>query len=129
MLAKARIAPRRANDGIEKLAPIPYGKANGTAMKNALPLARESAEILAIQALSFIAEEPGRLSAFLSETGVGIEAVRDAAREPGFLAGVLEHMLGDEKLLIAFADSAGIDPADIGRARRALGGTWERDLP
>ena len=38
-------------------------------------------------------------------------------------------MLGDESLLIAFADSAGIDPAEIARARDALGGRWERDLP
>ena len=53
------------------------------------------------------------------------------AREPRFLAGVLEHMLGDESLLIAFATSAGIDPAEVARARSALGGgrKWERDVP
>ena len=50
------------------------------------------------------------------------EEMRDAASEPGFLAGVLEHMLGDENLLIAFADNAAADPADIARARQALGG-------
>jgi hypothetical protein len=38
-------------------------------------------------------------------------------------------MLADESLLLAFADSAGLDPAEIARARRALGGEWERDLP
>jgi Protein of unknown function (DUF3572) len=52
-----------------------------------------------------------------------------AAREPGFLAGVLEHMLGDASLLIAFATSAGIDPAEIVGARGALGRKWERDVP
>ena len=57
-------------------------------------------------------------------------AIREAAREPGFLAGVLDHMLDDESLLLAFADSAGLDPASIARARRALGGPqWDRDLP
>ena len=67
--------------------------------------------------LRFIAEEPERLTRFLGMTGIPVEQIRAAAREPGFLAGVLEHMLGDESLLIAFAASAGIDPADVARAR------------
>ena len=77
--------------------------------------------MLAIQALAFIAEDPERMAAFLSATGVEAGAIRHAARDPDFLAGVLEHMLGDESLLIAFADSAAIDPAEIARARYALG--------
>ena len=77
--------------------------------------------MLAIQALAFIAEEPERLSRFLDMTGIAAEEMRTAASQPGFLAGVLEHMLGDENLLIAFADDAGIDPAEIARARSALG--------
>ena len=82
---------------------------------------REAAEMLAIQALAFIAEDPGKLSRFLGMTGIPHEEVRAAAGEPGFLAGVLEHMLADESLLVAFADSAGIDPTAIARARDALG--------
>jgi Protein of unknown function (DUF3572) len=90
---------------------------------------REAAELLAIQALAFIAEEPERLARFLGMTGLAVEQIRAAALEPGFLAGVLEHMLGDESLLIAFVQSAGIDPADVARASSALGGQWERDVP
>lgn len=97
-------------------------------MKRTSPT-RENAEMLAIQALGFIAEEPERLGAFLAATGLAQEAIRGAAREPGFLAGVLDHMLGDENLLLAFANGAGIDPGAIARARHALGGSWERDLP
>jgi Protein of unknown function (DUF3572) len=89
----------------------------------------EAAQILAVQALAFIAEEPERMAAFLAATGIEPNAIRDAARSPDFLAGVLEHMLGDENLLLAFAASAGLDPAEIARARRALGGEGERDLP
>ena len=85
--------------------------------------------MLAIQALAFIAEEADRLDGFLTLTGLERERIREAAREPSFLAGVLEHMLGDERLLIAFSQSAGIDPAEIARASSALGGKWERDLP
>jgi Protein of unknown function (DUF3572) len=98
-------------------------------MKKATSRSREAAESLAIAAFSFIAEEPDRLGRFLAATGLEPERIREAAGEPHFLGGVLEHMLGDESLLLAFADSAGINPADIARARQALGRTWERDLP
>jgi hypothetical protein len=91
--------------------------------------AREAAEILAIQALAFIADEPERLAGFLNATGLTVEGMRDAARQPDFLAGVLEHMLADEPLLIAFADNAAIDPGDIVQAHSALGGSWEREVP
>jgi hypothetical protein len=92
-------------------------------MKAPLRPPRETAEMLAIQALAFIAEEPERLNRFLGMTGIPLAQIRDAAHEPGFLAGVLEHMLGDESLLIAFAEAAGIDPAQVARAHGALGGS------
>ena len=98
-------------------------------MKAPSPAAREAAEMLAIQALGFIAAEPERLDAFLGATGLTLERLRESATEPDFLAGVLEHMLADESLLLAFAESAAIDPAAVARARIALGGNWERDLP
>jgi Protein of unknown function (DUF3572) len=98
-------------------------------MKKPSSAAREAAEMLAIQALSFIAEEPARLNAFLSASGLALGHLRESASDPGFLAGVLDHMLADESLLMAFADSADIDPADIARTRGALGGRWERDIP
>ena len=87
--------------------------------------------MLAVQVLTFIAEDQERMAGFLAATGLEPRQIRLAAREEGFLAGVLEHMLADESLLVAFADSAGIDPAKIARARAALGRgrTWERDLP
>jgi hypothetical protein len=83
---------------------------------------RDAAEMLAIQALAFVAEEPERLAGFLAGTGLTVERIRVAARQPDFLAGVLEHMLADESLLIAFADRAGIDPGDVARARNLLAG-------
>jgi Protein of unknown function (DUF3572) len=98
-------------------------------MKRPSSAAREAAEMLAIQALSFIAEEPERLNGLLNATGLSLDRLRESATAPDFLAGVLEHMLADESLLLAFADSAAIDPADVSRARMALGGSWERDIP
>lgn len=98
-------------------------------MKAPMRPSRETAENLAILALSFIAAAPDRLAGFLNMTGIAAEDIRAAAREPRFLAGVLEHMLGNEGLLIAFAADAGIDPAEVGSASAALGGSGQRDVP
>jgi hypothetical protein len=100
-------------------------------MKKPLPAARETAELLAIQVLTFIAEDEARMRDFLAATGLTPGQIRTAALQEGFFAGVPEHMLANESLLVAFADSAGINPAEIARARAALGrgGIWERDLP
>jgi Protein of unknown function (DUF3572) len=98
-------------------------------MKRPSQPSRRTAETLAIQALAFIAEEPERLGVFIAATGIAPDRIRDAACGPDFLAGILEHMLGDENLLVAFADDAGIDPAEIARAHNVLGKAWESDLP
>jgi hypothetical protein len=94
-----------------------------------LPLTAESAETLAVQALTFIARDGERLGRFLAVTGIGPVEIRDAAREPHFLAGVLDHIAGDETLLLAFASDAGIDPAEIPRARKALAARAGREAP
>lgn len=91
---------------------------------------REVAEIVAIQALSFIAGEPARLGRFLAESGIGPETLRSAATDPQFLAGVLDFVLRDDALVKAFADSAELDPTNVAAARQALGDPqWERDTP
>ena len=89
-----------------------------------------AAQELAIAALGFIAAEPERLGRFLVITGIGPESIRQAAGEPHFLAGVLDHIADDERLLVAFAAEQGIDANEVMRARATLaGGHWERDIP
>jgi hypothetical protein len=84
---------------------------------------RETAETLAIEALSFIAGEPESLARFLALSGIGPATLRRAAADPAFLAGVLDFVLADEPLLVAFARHAGIVPEGIAKARRAFGGS------
>jgi hypothetical protein len=92
--------------------------------------AREAAEALAVQALTFIAGDGERLGRFLATTGIGPAEIRRAAGEPGFLAGVLDYLVTDEKLLTGFASATDIDPAAVEQARTVLGGkAWERDSP
>jgi len=83
---------------------------------------KEAAELMAIRALGFLARDPTRLEPFLSLTGLDPGRLRQAAAEPGFLAGVLDHVAQDEKLLLDFAADCGIDPAQIARARATLSG-------
>ncbi len=88
-----------------------------------------SAQGLAIQALAWLAAEPERIGAFLAASGIGPESIRDAARDPQFLAAILDHVASEERLTLEFAAHASIRPEEIGRARHALGSVWERDVP
>jgi hypothetical protein len=90
----------------------------------------QDAEALAVQALGFLASEPERIGPFLAVTGLDPANLRAAAREPGFLAGVLDYLAGDERLLTDFAKDAGHDPETVAAARLALGASsWEREIP
>jgi len=108
---------------VGKLVPICYGKANGFHMPERPEMTRDSAETVAIQALSFIAEEPERLGRFLALTGIGPESLRDAAREPNFLLGVLDHLATDDVLLREFATRQELEPEVVIRARDLLAGS------
>ena len=82
----------------------------------------DAAETLAVQALGFIAADQDRLLRFLDLTGLSPATIRSAATSPQFLTAVLDHLLGDETLLLAFAAEADCDPAAVGRARERLAG-------
>jgi hypothetical protein len=101
----------------------------GTASNRQIQARREAAETLAVEALGYLASEPEHLGGFLAATGIGPDRIRDAARDRDFLSGVLDYFSGNEALLVAFAKDREIDPAEIERARAALGGLRERDLP
>jgi len=81
---------------------------------------REVAEIVAVQALSFIASEPERLGAFLAESGLGPETLRSAAANPQFLAHVLDFVMRDDATVKAFAAASQLHPTNIAAAHQAL---------
>jgi Protein of unknown function (DUF3572) len=84
--------------------------------------AAEQAETLALRALAFIAADEERFQRFLASSGTTPDDVRRRAADPDFLAGVYDHMLADEALLVAFADAADIAPEKIVAARYRLPG-------
>ena len=99
-------------------------------MKKPVHNPREVAEIVAVQALSFIAGDPERLGAFLAESGIGPETLRTAAADPHFLTHVLDFVLRDDATLKAFASASQLHPTNIAAAHQALSDPhWERDVP
>ena len=91
---------------------------------------REVAEIVAVQALSFIASDAERLGAFLAESGIGPDTLRSAAADPRFLAHVLEFVMRDDATVKAFATASQLHPTNIAAAHQALNDPkWERDVP
>ena len=92
--------------------------------------AREVAEIVAIQALAFVAGDADRLGSFLAESGIGPETLRDAAANPQFLAHVLDFVMRDDATVKAFAAASNLHPTTIAAAHQALNDPkWERDVP
>jgi hypothetical protein len=83
---------------------------------------QEAAAALAIEALGYVARDPEHLERFLALSGISPGDIRIAARKPGFLAGVLDYVAGDEALLRAVAERAGVAPEEFDAARQVLSG-------
>jgi len=81
-----------------------------------------SAAELALRALAFLSQDDERVSRFLALTGLDPGEVRGLLGERGFQLAVLDHLAGDEALLLEFVSAESLPPEVIGSARRALGG-------
>ena len=88
---------------------------------------RPQAEIIAIQALGFIAGDARTLDAFVAQTGVQPDEIRAVATEADFLAGVLDFLLADERRVLAFCEDADLAPGIPAAARRGLPGAGIED--
>ncbi len=83
---------------------------------------RDEAESLALQGLAFLAGDERRLGSLLAQAGWTLGELRAQAGEAHVLAGILDFLLGDEKLLLAFCETIGEAPERIARARAELPG-------
>jgi len=94
---------------------------------NQAGIAAESAQILAVKGLAYIANDPELLDRFMDLTGLAPGDLRNAAGESDFLAGVLSFLMDHEAVLLAFAASVGISPQHVASAHLALSGmpAWD----
>lgn len=65
----------------------------------------ETAHVVALQALAWLAGDPDRLGQFLAATGSDAAGLRALATQPEFLAAVLDHLLQDDQWITGFCDS------------------------
>lgn len=86
------------------------------------PLARDSAEVLAIEALGWLAATDDLMGVFLGSTGAGLDDVRTRAQDPEFLASVLDFILMDDAWIGGFCDEHDYAMDFPLRARAALPG-------
>ena len=82
----------------------------------------EQAEELAIEALGWLAGNEDLCPVFLASTGAAAEDLRALARDPAFLASVLEFVTMDDAWVVAFCDALGLSYEAPLRARQALPG-------
>ena len=82
----------------------------------------ESAEILALEGLGWLAGSEGGLERFLAASGTDLESLKATAGSRDAALAVLEFLLANEDLLLAFCDGAGRKPAEFHAAHRALAG-------
>ncbi|MGI9387070.1 MAG: DUF3572 family protein [Methyloligellaceae bacterium] len=80
----------------------------------------ESAEILALQGLAWLAADPTRLEGFMTMTGITREELHAGAATSQLQAAILGHFLQDETLLLTFTAGTGTAPTDVAPAYHAL---------
>ena len=78
------------------------------------------AEETAIAILAWLANEPELLGRFLALTGTDPASLRHAAADPGFLAGVVDFLMGHEPTLLSFCEATGTPPEQVVRAHAVL---------
>jgi hypothetical protein len=83
-------------------------------------LTSESAEILALQALGWLAGQEDRMSRFLALSGLDPATLRDVAGERETARAVLDFLLSDEELLLDFCEMAQIAPRMVPTYRNRL---------
>lgn len=83
-------------------------------------LSPDAVESLAIEALALIAADPALTSSFMNLSGFEVGSLRLAAKRPDFLAGVLDYVMSDERLVLDLAAATGYRPEAIAAACRSL---------
>ncbi len=82
---------------------------------------QEHAEVIALQALGWLAETE-LLDAFQGATGIERETLRNAAEDPEFLGAVLDFVMTRDDWVQGASEAAAITPETLLVARAALPG-------
>ncbi len=87
-----------------------------------IPIPKDEATVIGLQALSFIAGDEDMFGSLLNQAGTDAADIRARAGDPVFLGFVLDFLLQDDAAVIAFAGAQQMPPENVAMARRALPG-------
>jgi hypothetical protein len=82
----------------------------------------DTAETIALRALSWIAGDGEMLGHFMNATGAQTDDLKRSAGDPVFLGSVLDFLLLDDAWVMAFCTAEGLDCRVPGEARAVLPG-------
>jgi hypothetical protein len=83
---------------------------------------QETAETIALHALTWLLAQEDRLADFLAESGASVGDLASVAGDAPFLGSVLDFLLRDDATVIAVCDAIGLPPDGLLRARSVLPG-------
>jgi hypothetical protein len=89
----------------------------------------EEAEAVAVQILVWLTGQPELMGRFLALTGIEASAIRQAAAEPGFLAGVIGFVMAHEPTLMAFCEESGYAADQVAACHHRLAGPESENWP
>jgi hypothetical protein len=80
----------------------------------------EKAEILALEALAWLAGQPDGIARFLTVSGLDATDLRRAAGDRDLLGSLLDFLLANEPLLLEFCQNASMPAPAVHKARFLL---------
>lgn len=83
---------------------------------------RTDAETMALRALAWLAQDADLLGRFMAAGGLSPSDLAASASDPNFLGAVMDFLLTDDSLIVAFCDVAGHPYSAPLAARAALPG-------
>ncbi|WP_430463449.1 DUF3572 domain-containing protein [Tabrizicola sp.] len=85
-------------------------------------IGQETAEMLALQALGWLLGQPEELGGFLAASGAATDDLARLARDPLFLAALVDYLLETDARVLACTSDLGLPPTALGEARQGLPG-------
>ena len=83
---------------------------------------QEAAETVALQALGWLLSQPEDLGGFLSASGAAPGDLAHLARDPVFLAALVDYLLETDDRVLACTKDLGLPAMALGEARQGLPG-------
>jgi hypothetical protein len=85
----------------------------------------EQAETIALQALAYLIKDEELLEQFLTTSGLSPDDLKKKFNDPQLLGGVLDAILSDDAVLLAFCNTVSLSPETLIKARKTLPGGYE----